>query len=200
MRDSLVENVTNPTYDYIANKIKNQIQKSSKIKKKSFICEDNIAQHWTNNLLNGTDLKKMIKVEKGPFPDGTIVAMSQTKHSLFKNVGFILDGDVRKKFNKKKKPNKTVFLPDENRPETVMYQFLKGLSDKDSFWDDEANFTKQTCFGNYQGNNKGTHKRWFEDSDNKRFFGNTYAKLFNRWKKDNNDKALEFQNNLRAIV
>ena len=118
-----------------------------------------MAQQWTNNLLNGSELKKMIKVEKGPFADGTIVSMSQTKHSLFNNVGFILDGDVKKKFKNKKRPPKTVFLPEECRPETVMYQFLKGLSDNDSFWDDNANFTKQICFGNYQGNNKGVHKR-----------------------------------------
>lgn len=200
IRDGFVNNVLNPTYDYVANKIKNQIQKTNQIIKKNFICEDNIAQHWTNNLLNGTDLKKMLKVEKGPFPDGTIVSMSQTKHSLFKNVGFILDGDVKKKFLKKKRPYKTVFLPDESRPETVMYQFLKGLSDNDSFWDDDANFTKQTCFGNYQGNNKGIHKRWFEDSGNKRFFGNTYSKVFTRWKKDNKGKVIEFQNELRTIL
>ncbi|GAB4156539.1 MAG: AAA family ATPase [Winogradskyella sp.] len=200
IRDSLVNNVVNPTYDYIANKIKNQIQKSDQIMKKSFICEDKVAQYWTNNLLNGSDLKKMVKVEKGPFADGTIVSMSQTKHSLFKDVGFILDGDVKKKFEKKKKPAKTVFLPETSRPETVMYQFLKSLSDNDSFWDDNANFTKQTCFSDYQGNNKGTHKRWFEDEQNKKFFGNTYSKLFNRWKKDNKDKALKFQAELRSII
>lgn len=200
LRDNLVNNVINPTYDYIANKIKNQIQKADQIIKKSFICEDIIAQHWINNLLNGTDLKKMIKVEKGPFPDGTIVSMAQTKHSLFKDVGFILDGDVKKKFAKKKKPAKTAFLPEENRPETVMYQFLKCLSDNDSFWNDNANFTKQTCFGDYQGNNKGIHKRWFEDARNKEFFGNTYSKVFTRWKKDNKDKVLAFQNDLRSIV
>jgi len=200
LRDGLVENVINPTYDYVANKIKNQIKKDDKIVKKSFICEDNVAQHWTNNLLNGSDLKKMIKVEKGPFADGTIVSMSQTKHSLFKDVGFILDGDVKQKFKSKKRPSKTVFLPEECRPETVMYQFLKELSDNDSFRDDNANFTKQTCFGNYQGNSKGVHKKWFEDADNKRFFGNTYSKLFTRWKKDNKEKVLEFQNELRKII
>ncbi len=200
IRDGLVNNVVNPTFDYISNKIKNQIQKSDSINKKNFICEDKVAQYWVNNLLNGTDIKKMIKVEKGPFADGTIVSMSQTKHSLFKDVGFILDGDVKKKFQNKKKPLKTVFLPETSRPETIMYQFLKNLSDNDTFWDDNANFTKQTCFADYPGNNKGIHKRWFEDTQNKKFFGNTYSKLFNRWKKDNKDSVLEFQNELRKII
>ncbi|MBU2902336.1 AAA family ATPase [Maribacter dokdonensis] len=200
IRDGLVNNVINPTYDYIANKIKNQIQKNDEINKKNFICEDKVAQYWVNNLLNGTDIKKMIKVEKGPFADGTIVSMSQTKHSLFKDVGFILDGDVKKKFENKRKPLKTVFLPETSRPETIMYQFLKDLSDNDAFWDDNANFTKQTCFADYPGNNKGTHKRWFEDAHNKKFFGNTYSKLFNRWKKDNKPSVLEFQNELRKMI
>jgi AAA15 family ATPase/GTPase len=200
IRDGLVNNVVNPTFDYISNKIKNQIQKSDSINKKNFICEDKVAQYWVNNLLNGTDIKKMIKVEKGPFADGTIVSMSQTKHSLFKDVGFILDGDVKNKFQNKKKPLKTVFLPKTSRPETIMYQFLKNLSDNDTFWDDNANFTKQTCFADYPGNNKGTHKRWFEDTQNKKFFRNTYSKLFNRWKKDNKDSVLEFQNELRKII
>lgn len=200
IRDGLVNNVINPTYDYIANKIKNQIQKSHEIITKNFICEDKVAQYWVNNLLNRTDIKKMIKVESGPFADGTIVSMSQSKHSLFKDVGFILDGDVKKKFKNKRKPLKTVFLPEKNRPETVMYEFLKNLSDKDNFWDDNANFTKQTCFAAYLGDNKSTHKRWFEDANNKKFFGNTYSKLFNRWKKDNLNAVIEFQNELRKII
>lgn len=200
LRDGLVENVINPPFDYVSNKIKNQIKKSSLIKKKYFICEDEIAQYWINNLVNGSDIKSMVKVEKGPFPDGTIVSMSQTKHSLFKDVGFVLDGDVKRKFKNKTRPLKTVFLPEESRPETVMYNFLKSLSDNDSFWNDEANFTKQTCFGNYTGTGKGTHKKWFIDSVNKKFFGRGYSKLFNRWKKDNLEKVLEFQNEMMKIL
>lgn len=200
LKDGLVKSIINPTYNYVLNKIKNQVQKDNKIIKKSFVCEDNVAQYWINNLLNGTDLKKMIKVEKGPFTDGTIVKMSESKHSLFKDVGFILDGDVKKKFDKRPKPLKTVFLPNICRPETAMYEFFKNLSDNDSFWNDEANFTKQTCFGDYNADGKGIHKRWFEDTQNKKSFGNSYSRLFNRWKKDNQESVLKFQNALRNII
>lgn len=62
------------------------------------------------------------------------------------------------------------------------------------------NFTKQTCFNNYTDSNKEARKRWFEDLNNKRFFGNTYSKLFNRWKKDNKLPALEFQNKFRKLI
>jgi predicted ATP-binding protein involved in virulence len=200
LKDDLVSNVLNPSYDYVANKIKNQIKQTDKIIKKKFICEDKVAEYWVNNLLNGSDLKKMVQVEKGPFPDGTLVSMAESKHSIFKDVGFVLDGDVKEKFKTKKKPKKTIFLPEKCRPETVMYQYLFNLSDNDNFWDDNMNFTKQTCFNNYTDSNKGTHKRWFEDVNNKQFFGNTYSKLFNRWKKDNRNIALEFQNELRTLI
>lgn len=201
IRDGIVETVINPTFNYISNKIKNQIQQDDEVQKRYFVCEDKIAQYWTNNLLNGTDLKKMIKVENGPFPDGTLVKMSESKHGLFKDVGFVLDGDVKPKFKSKPKPKKSVFLPTEVRPETEMYRYLKNdLSDKDSFWNDEKNFTKQTCFGNYNSNSKGVHKKWFEDPLNKKNFGQNYSKLFTRWKRDNAEKVQEFQDELRKII
>jgi predicted ATP-binding protein involved in virulence len=200
LRDDLINNVLNPSFDYVSNKIKNQIKQVDKIVKKKFICEDKVAEYWVNNLLNGSDLKKMVKAEKGPFPDGTLVSMAESKHSIFKDVGFVLDGDVKEKFKNKKKPIKSIFLPEKCRPETVMYDFLFNLSDNDEFWNDELNFTKQTCFNNYRDSNKGTHKRWFEDSNNKRFFGNTYSNLFNRWKKDNKTSAIEFQKELGKLI
>jgi len=200
LKDNLVDNVLNPSYDYVSNKIKNQIKQLDKISKKKFICEDKVSEYWVNNLLNGSDIKKMVKVEKGPFPDGTLVSMAESKHSIFKDVGFVLDGDSKKKFKTKRKPIKTIFLPEKCRPETVMYEYLFSLSDNDEFWDDNMNFTKQTCFNNYTDSNKGTHKRWFEDMNNKKFFGNTYSKLFNRWKKDNKLIVLEFQNEFRKLI
>lgn len=200
VRNGKVENVVNPSYEYVSNKIRNQIKQDKKVIKKSLICEDKVAEYWANNLLNGTDLKKMVKIEKGPFPDGTLLSMANSKHSLFKDVNFILDGDVKEKFKSKKLPEKSVFLPENSRPETVMYDFFRNLSDTDEFWDDDMNFTSQTCFGNYLGEGKGVHKRWFEDVNNKRFFGNTYSKLFNRWKKDNKDSVVEFQNKVRTLI
>ena len=200
IRDSKVHNVLNPSFDYISNKIKNQVKLIDKIKLKNIICEDKVAEMWSNNLLNGTDLKKLVKIEKGPFSFGTLEKMAVSKHSLFDNVSFILDGDVKEKYQNKKKPNKTAFLPKTARPETVLYEFVKNLSDTDEIWNDEANFTKQTCFANYMDSNKGTHKRWFEDDINSKFFGRGYSKLFNRWKKDNKTEVDEFIKDIEKII
>lgn len=200
LRNGKIENIINPTYEYISNKIRNQIKQDTKIVKKQLICEDKVAEYWVNNLLNRSDLKKMVKVEKGPFPFGTLISMAQSKHNIFKNIGFVLDGDIRENFKTKKIPEKTIFLPGNLRPETIMYEFIRELSDTDDFWDDNMNFTSQTCFGHYLNSSKGTHKRWFEDANNKRFFGSRYSKIFNRWKKDNQDLVIDFQNEVRKLI
>jgi len=198
--DGKVKNVLNPSYEYVYNKIKNQTSQEEKIVKRKFICEDEVAKYWIKNLINGSDLKSQMEVEEGPFSDGSIVKMAESKHSLFKNVGFILDGDIRKKYIGKKDPPRTVFLPGEARPETILYAFVKSLSDTDSLWDDAKNFTKQTCFSKYQVSSKGSDKRWFQDDVNKRFFGRGYSKLLNRWKALNSDAKDLFLEQIRQQI
>jgi len=189
------------TFEYISNKIKVQIGEKEKINKTPFICEDKVAEYWIKNLLNGSDLKNLISVEKGPFPFGSMIKMAESNHNIFKNVRFVLDGDVKNNLKGKKTPPKTVFLPDNCRPETIMYNFIYNLPDTDAFWDDLNNFTKQVCFADYRnGKDKGVVKRWLEDTRWKPYFGAGYAKLFNRWKKDNKDEVGKFQNEIRKII
>lgn len=198
--DGKVKNTINPTVEYVKRKIKNEVTKSEKIEKINFICEDEVAQYFSKNLINNSELKKIINIEKGPFPDGTIISMAESNHSIFKNVYYILDGDVREKMKTRKTPARTVFLPTNLRPETILYKYVKELSDEDEFWDDENNFTKHTCFNNYTNDGKGTHKNWFIDPTNKRFFGVGYSRLFNRWKKNNALDVEEFLNDIRKII
>lgn len=198
--DGKVKNTINPSVEYIKRKIKNEVSSSEKNEKINFICEDEVAQYFTKNLLNNSELKKIVNVEKGPFPDGTIISMAESNHSIFKNVYYILDGDVKEKFKTKKIPPRTVFLPSNLRPETILYKFIKSLSDEDEFWDDDKNFTKSTCFDKYTNDGKGVHKNWFSDSTNKRFFGVGYSRLFNRWKKDNLHEVEDFLNSIRKII
>ncbi|MWB94841.1 AAA family ATPase [Flavobacterium sp. GA093] len=198
--DGKVKNSINPSVEYIRLKIKNEVSKIKVTEKINFICEDEVAQYWIKNLINNTELKKIVNIEKGPFPDGTIISMAESNHSIFKKVYFILDGDVKKKLNSKKIPPRTVFLPTEFRPETVMYDFVKNLSDYDDFWDDENNFTKLTCFNNFTNDGKGVHKSWFLSTINKKEFGNGYSKLFNRWKKDNQESVNDFLDSIRKVM
>ena len=67
----------------------------------------------------------------------------------------------------------------------------------DDFWDNENNFTHQTCFGNVADKN---HKRWFNDESNQRFFGRGCSKLFNRWKRENQEEVDDVINQLNEII
>lgn len=189
-------NEVNPNIELLKNVIKVQTGVAKKIEKIQFICEDIVAEHWSKNLLNGSDLKQKIEVIKGPFPDGTLIEMANSKHPIFKTTNFILDGDARVNHSRRNTP-RTVILPGLHKPEKVLFDFIFSLDDNDEFWDNDNNFTHQTCFGNFADKN---HKRWFNDESNQRYFGKGNSRLFNRWKKDNKEAVETFINDLKEIL
>lgn len=191
-----VINEVNPDIEQLKNIIKVQTGTITKIEKKQFICEDEVAESWGKNLLNGSDLKQNIEIIKGPFPDGTLIEMANSKHPLFKKTNFILDGDARKNHLNKKTPRTTI-LPGEFKPEKVFFDFIYSLDDDDEFWVKKQNFTHQTCFGNHPDNN---HKKWFTDLSNQQFFGRANSRLYNRWKKNHLDQVQEFLESLNKII
>lgn len=199
IKDKKVSNKINPNFNYVSNKIKNQISSSPIITKVDFICEDKPAEYWIKNLINGTKLKGKVNIEKGPFSEGELRNMASSNHKLFKSVGFVLDGDSKAQFRGKRNPKRTIFLPGTEPPEVVLYKYIKSLPDTDEFWNDEENFTKQTCFGNYQKSDLGTVKGWFSDQTFNGHFGRGYANLLNRWKKGNKEEADKFIQSMEKI-
>lgn len=191
-----VINEVNPNIELLKNVIKVQTGVTKKLDKIQFICEDEVAEVWCKNLINGTELKQKIEIIKGPFPDGTLIEMANSKHPIFKSTNFVLDGDAKEN-NKRRKIPRTAFLPGIHKPEKVIFDFIFKLDDNDDFWDNENNFTHQTCFGNFADKN---HKRWFNDDSNQRFFGRGCSKLFSRWKKENQDEVDDVINQLNEII
>lgn len=189
-------NEVNPNIELLKNVIKVQTGQAKRIEKIQFICEDIVAEYWAKNLLNGTPLKQKVEVIKGPFPDGTLIEMANSKHPIFKSTNFLLDGDARKNHQNRKVP-RMAMLPGEFKPEKIFFDFVFALDDNDDFWDNENNFTHQTCFGNFGDKN---HKRWFTDVSNQRFFGKGCSRLFNRWKKDNRDQVDQFISDINAVI
>ncbi len=161
------------------------------------ICEDEVTESWCKNLLNGTEVKQYLNIKKGPFGAGDLQKMAESNHPIFKNMFFVMDGDWRDRYKNKKIPNRTIFLPLNKKPEKVFYDFLYNLSDNDNFWNDELNFSKQTCFQNHQNTNA---KRWFQDPELKDFFGRSYSKLLNKWKKENKQLVEKFQEEALVIL
>lgn len=193
-KDGEIKNKIDPTFEYIRNKINVQVSGKTKAEKIEFMCEDEVAEKWGRNLLNGSDLKDKIVINHGPFPAGTLKAMAESNHKLFKEVYFILDGDSRK--DKASTPARTIYLPGKNAPESTFFTFIKGLPDEDEFWDDDNNFSHQTCFGA----NAKEAKPWFNSDLNKQFFGKGFSRLFNRWKKANTDMAATFINDIKNVL
>lgn len=191
-----VINEVNPNIEQIKNVIKVQTGEIKKIEKIQFICEDTVGELWAKNIINGTDLKGKIEFTKGPFPEGTLVEMSKSKHPVLKSTHFLLDGDCKASY-KNNIPIKTAFLPGTFKPEKVLFNFVFNLDDDDEFWDVENNFTHQTCFGDFSDK---AYKRWFQNDSNKRFFGKGYSRLFNRWKKSNNDEVAELIVSINKIL
>lgn len=192
-----VINEINPNIELIKNNIKVQVGVNVKEEKIPFICEDIVAELWSKNIINNSELKGKIEITKGPLPEGTLVTMANSKHPNFKTIKYILDGDCKKQYKNKKVP-KTAFLPGEFKPEQVLYNFIYELVDDDSFWDNEINYTHQTCFGKYFVDKN--YKKWFNDEVNQSHFGRGCSKIFNRWKKDNQTEVEEFINQLKNII
>jgi hypothetical protein len=128
--------------------------------------------------------------------------MADSKHPIFKEMFFVLDGDCREEYKDRKMPPRTIILPGTLPPEVIFYNFLNDLSDDDPFWTetDALNFSRQTCFQDHLTNDLSTAKRWFKNDEFKPFFGGTYAKLFKRWKDDNPEAVKKFQDDFKKMI
>jgi predicted ATP-dependent endonuclease of OLD family len=202
LKKNQIMNKLNPSIKFLINKIKVQTGQKDKIKKIEVICEDRETELWCKNLLNGTEFKKYLNIKKGPFGEGYLSSMAESKHPIFKEAYFVLDGDCSKKYKNKKLPPRTIILPGDKPPEVMFYNFTNELEDEDSFWieTDDLNFDQQTCFQDYRTNDLSTVKRWFKDDTFKTLFGSGYTRLFNRWKKDNPDLVSDFQKEFKKLI
>ncbi|MCF7894480.1 MAG: AAA family ATPase [Candidatus Omnitrophica bacterium] len=195
VKNNKVRNLSNPNFSYIKDKILVQTARKEKINKTHVLCEDSVTEAWCKNLLNGTEVKKKLSVNKVPIGCDTLKELSKKNNPVFKKMVFVLDGDAKKD---KAKYKRVVFLPGKMSPEKEMYNFLWGLDEEDDFWDNEIHFDKKVCFKNYLDPSGSDYKNWFKSK--KEGFGNAYSRLFNRWKKENKTKKDEFVNSMQKIV
>lgn len=202
LKNKTIINRLNPPIKFLINKVKVQTGQKNKVQKLEVICEDREAELWCRNLLNGVSYKNNLNIKAGPFGEGFLSKMAESRHPIFKDVYFVLDGDRREKYKNKKLPPRTILLPERRPPEVVFYDFVNNLNDNDPFWieNEDFNYSKQTVFQNYSNDELSTVKKWFKSKEFQTLFGTNYAKLFNRWKKDNQEAVREFQNHFREIL
>lgn len=198
IRDGEVQNKTDPSFEYIKSRILIEAKQKETVEKKVLLCEDDLAKLWANNLINGQENKKWCEAQGRNISDGTIKILAESQLKCFKEFTFIIDGDGSQNPSFKKQ-NNIVFLPGEERPETVFYKFLKNLSDNDVFWGGDNHFYKDTCFNNFtDARTKTQYKNWFDA--NRCYFGKGCSRLFNRWKEDNQVLVDNFNTGITRVL
>jgi predicted ATP-binding protein involved in virulence len=199
--DGVTKCQVNPSIKYI--KLKISAIRGTEFKEK-VICEDLKAESWIKNLIKDTDLENIIEPCGSELSDTTLITMSKSPNKVFNSLKYILDGDSKVRFTKEELENNCniAFLPTNYSVESVMYHFVKKLSDEDNFWKEELNLTKQMCFLGFEnGTNQNVAKNWFEKKENIRdYFGDNYNKLYDRWKVENKDLLNEFINGVNNII
>lgn len=136
-----------------------------------------------------------MKIELG---HGDLNNLRKTGLRDFQTSIIVYDGDVNISRATYAAAN-AVALPGGAAPEVVLFQFLKNLSERDSFWADvPGGYSKQICFAGYEsfdGNDSEMAKKWF--AAQKSNFGRGCVKAINRWKDDHAAEVEAFQVSLK---
>jgi predicted ATPase len=159
-------------------------------KKIRLYCEDSEAFIFISGLIPKSSKLLIMMMDKVSLGAENYLELVRKKIPEFCYNIIALDGDQKNKI--KNMANNICVLPgDELSPEELFFDFLKNLSDEDDFWDQEQNYTKQVCLGQYCGenrpNNRVEFKKWFNAQSN--YWGDRCMKLINRWKQDNARKV-----------
>ena len=166
-----------------------KIHRDSKI---TVFCEDNEANLWLKNIL-GTKITKKLHILTDSFGGGNLVYIANKKIPVLRDSIFILDADQNKALKNNKCP-RVLLLPGDKRPENIFYEFLRGLPANDTtFWGGTGQYTPQFCFRDLPSisNDRVIMKKWFRSQVP--YWGRGCSKLFNRWKKSNEDIVKDFR-------
>lgn len=154
-----------PSIEKITNNLNVAIGKKAIVTKIPIYTEDKECIHFVKAML-GLKFKNIF------FPEitlgcGNLIQLGQKKliSFTFPNAIVILDGDARDKVKKARLKN-YICLPGEVNPESMLANFLSGLSDKSCFWEEKVvGYSKQVCFKDYSLKdilaNRINAKKWY---------------------------------------
>lgn len=121
----------------------------------------------------------------------------------FGEILLIPDGDVK---NTIKKSKNLVFLPGDERPETLLYKCFKNLPESDAFWKNTSiiGYRKQVAFKDCRTLNsdpqkaKDECKKWY--SEQSKYWGPANKKAFSKWANHNKELCKDFCNKFFKIL
>lgn len=182
--------------------LQHSVLKDSPGKKVNVYLEDEEARYFLKGVLT-RDLRK--KTQISPFNNGGefYQTLLKGKFPEFKKSIIILDGDKSSGADLKQFKN-LLFLPGDIRPESIFYEYLNNLDEKDDFWSSQLGGYNKEVFlrSRVLTQNRDTMKAWFKDQKNN--WGRGCIKLISRWKKDNevivNDFILSLTKMIERII
>lgn len=183
------------TFEDIENNLKVMAQpkRSKKPQKVSLIFEDDVGKNMFFAIIGTTLNQYFHRFEMESLGAGSLanLASLSLKVPELKKVILIPDGDVR---GSMKESGNIVFLPGNSRPETLLYDCFKSLSDTDRFWRDcrAGGYSKQVAIlkpGKIPKEPieaKKWYKNWYKAQS--RYWGMAKKIAFSKWA--SNNKAL----------
>ena len=184
----IIESTPNPTWEFIENNLEVIRTNSKKIKVKVFR-EDNVTEFFIKKIL-GTKITPYLQFEELDFGYSELGKLSRYNIPLFQQAIFVVDGDVKDEALNNIKHGAR--LPGGERPEKLLFKFIKKLPDNAPCWDALSGKTSQQCFQNFS--HIGQAKKWFD-----KLSYEDKTEFLNLWKKTCPEKIKEFKNNFIKI-
>ncbi|MEK7699405.1 MAG: hypothetical protein AAB332_03290, partial [Planctomycetota bacterium] len=188
------------TFEDIENNLKVMAQPkpSKKPQKVSLIFEDEVGKNMFFAIIGNNTLNKYVhRFEMESLGAGSLanLASLSLKVPELKKVILIPDGDVR---GSMKKSGNLVFLPGNSRPETLLYDCFKNLSDADTFWRDcqakgyskQVAIIKQEKIPQEAKEAKKWYKNWYKAQSP--YWGRANKIAFSKWASNNKELCGEF--------
>ncbi len=187
------------TFEDIENNLKVMAQpkRCKKPQKVSLIFEDDVGKNMFFAIIGSTLNQYFHRVEMDSLCAGSLanLASLSLKVPELEKVILIPDGDVKDYIKKSKT---LVFLPGSSRPETLLYECLKKLSDMDPFWQDcPANgYSRQVAIlkpgkiPTEPNEAKKWYKNWYKTQS--QYWGRANKVAFSKWVTSNKVLCKEF--------
>ena len=185
------------TFEDIENNLKAlaQPKRSKQLKKVSLIFEDEAGKNMFFAIIGRTLNPYLRCFKMKSISAGVLANLASLKVPELEKVILIPDGDVK---HCTKKSKNLVCLPGSSRPETLLYECLKKLSDTDPFWQDcPANgYSRQVAIlkpGKIPEEPHGAkkwYKNWYEEQS--QYWGNANKIAFSTWATNNKELCGEF--------
>lgn len=182
----------------------NSIPKSKKkIKRISVFFEDSVGKDMFFGIIGNSLAKYLTRYEMKSLSAGSLknLATLSDKVPELKKVMFIPDGDVKKEIKAHKN---MLFLPGEDRPETLIFNNLKNTEANHKFWEKcksesvSNSYNRQVAITTYgippQPSTSPEAKKWYKKwyKEQCLYWGRMNKIAFEKWANDNKDECREF--------